>query len=245
MLRSALFSRNFWHALDVLHHSQALVAGRRNSMHWSPLEKFKGIHWKNFPSKTLGKLWFQAAPWNRYFDQTMVVQKFGTWRHSYRSVSKFNSRPAKLVIKRNEHLHIKHCKNEVVFRRIWKGPKNGRKQKTLRKHRESELATVGKTGGVLSAAFQLQTPQKPGLEMALWPDRTRVRWIATRWINQQVHIWCHRCVAVPLRSRLGTALPKSPSLDGSGFWWFWHQAIDIHRCYRFPLFCHRFNVFRV
>ena len=137
------------------HHSQALVAGRRNSMHWSPLEKFKGMHWKNFPSKTQGNLWFQAAPWNRYFDQTMVVQKFGTWRHSYRSVSKFNSRPAKLVIKRHEHLHIKHCKNEVVFRRIWKGPKNGRKQKNLRKHRESELATVGKTGGVLSATFHV------------------------------------------------------------------------------------------
>ena len=139
----------------LAHHSQALVAGRRNSMHWSPLEKFKGIHWKNFPSKTQGNLWFQAAPWNRYFDQTMVVQKFGTWRQSYRSVSKFNSRPAKLVIKRNEHLHIKHCKNEVVFRRIWKGPKNGRKQKTWQN--TGKVKTVGKTGGVLSAAFHVVT----------------------------------------------------------------------------------------
>ena len=32
------------------------------------------------------------------------------------------------------------------------------KQKTLRKHRESELATVGKTGGVLSAAFHVVGP---------------------------------------------------------------------------------------
>ena len=63
----------------------------------------------------------------------------------------------KLVIQRNEHLHIKHCKNEVVCRRTWKGPKNGRKQNTLRKHRESELATVGKTGGVLSSAFHVVT----------------------------------------------------------------------------------------
>ena len=34
-----------------------------------------------------------------------------------------------------------------------KRSKNGRKQKILRKHRENEFATVGKTGGVLSAAF--------------------------------------------------------------------------------------------
>ena len=61
----------------------------------------------------------------------------------------------KPVIQRNEHLHLKHCKNEEICRRIWKGPKNGRKQNTLRKHRESELATVGKTGGVLPAAFQV------------------------------------------------------------------------------------------
>ena len=28
----------------LAHHSQALVAGRRNSMHWSSLKKFKGIY---------------------------------------------------------------------------------------------------------------------------------------------------------------------------------------------------------
>jgi len=36
-----------------------------------------------------------------------------------------------------------------------KRSKNGRKQNTLRKYRENELATVGKTGGVLSAAFHV------------------------------------------------------------------------------------------
>ena len=92
MLRSALFPRNFWHALDKVYAKLLTIPKHlcRNSMHWSPLEKFKGIHWKNFPSKTQGKLWFQASPRNRYFDQTMVVQNLGTYPE-YALLKRFNN----------------------------------------------------------------------------------------------------------------------------------------------------------
>ena len=74
----------------------------------------------------------------------------------------------------------------------------------------------------------------------VWPDHTRiVRWTATGvWINQQVHMaylmpHCHSgCL---LRSRLWTALPKSPSLDwchrfgfGSKLWYQWPTDFNDH-----------------
>ena len=124
--------------------------------HWRSLKEFIG---KTFPRKLKGTFGSKLHPEiDTLIKQWLYIQKFGTWRQSYRSVSKFNSRPAKLVIKRNEHLQSlthKTLQKQSSFSQDLKGSKNGRKQKNLRKHREGELATVEKTGGVLSAAFHV------------------------------------------------------------------------------------------